>query len=285
MPALLVTSARPRQMVKNLLVLAAPFAAGALGDPVVVGRAAGAVLAFAAAAAGVYLLNDVLDAGGDRMHPTKRLRPVAAGLLTPLVAVTASVVLLLAAGIGSLLVTPGLTLVVLCYVQLQLAYCLWLRRQPVLDISLVAAGFVLRVVGGAVATDVPLSTWFLFATAFGSLFMVSGRRYAEMQIRDRTGVAGRASLDGYSSSYLRFVWSSSATMAILAYLSWSYQASRAGSPLVGLAAAAFILAVLIYALDVDRGSAGAPEEVALRSRVLQLLAAAWLTAMTLGIYL
>ncbi len=283
---LLATAARPRQMVKNVLVLAAPFAAGALLDPGVLGPAAVAVLAFAAASAGVYLLNDVLDVEADRRHPTKRHRPVAAGTLSAPVALGASAALLLAGLLGALLATPLLALVLGVYAQLQLAYCLWLRRQPVLDICVVAAGFVLRVVAGAAATGVPLSPWFLSATAFGSLFMVSGRRYAEMKIRDRTGGATRASLDGYSSSYLRFVWSSSATMAILAYLSWAYQTSlRTESPYAGLAAAPFVLAVLVYALDVDRGTAGAPEDIAFGNRALQILAVIWLVAMAVTAYL
>jgi decaprenyl-phosphate phosphoribosyltransferase len=284
-PRLLVKAARPHQMVKNLLVLAAPFAAGALLHPRVLMQAAVAVVAFAAAAAGIYLFNDVIDASADRAHPTKRLRPVAAGLLSPRRAIAASAVLLIVGEFVSFLATPRLAVVVAVYIQLQVAYCLWLRRQPVLDICLVATGFVLRVVAGAVSTEVPLSPWFLFATAFGSLFMVSGRRYAEMKVHEQTGGASRASLDGYSSSYLRFVWSSSATMSILAYLSWSYQTHLRTDPLYGgLAAAPFIIAVLIYALDVDRGSAGAPEEIAFSNRVLQALALLWLVAMTVAIY-
>jgi decaprenyl-phosphate phosphoribosyltransferase len=282
---LLVRAARPRHMVKNSLVLTPPFAAGQLLEPRVFGCAMLAAIAFSAAAAGVYLLNDVIDASADRAHPTKRLRPVAAGLLRPRRAIAASVVLLAVAVLVCFPASAGLAVVVAVYVQLQLVYCFWLRRQPVLDICVVAAGFVLRVVAGAVATGVTLSPWLLLATAFGSLFMVSGRRYAEANVPDHDGRTSRATLDRYSASYLRFVWSSSATMSILTYMLWSvYGPLRAGPVGGGLAAALFVIAVLRYALEVDSGDAGAPEDIAFSDKRLQALALLWLVTMTVAVY-
>ncbi len=283
---LLVKAVRPRQMIKNLMVLAAPFATGELLEPQVLIKAAVAVIAFSAAAAGIYLLNDVIDASADRTHPTKRLRPVASGSLSAQRAIAASVLLLVVGELMSFLGTPRLAVVVAVYAQLQIVYCLWLRRQPVVDICLVATGFVLRVVAGAASAEVPLSSWLLFATAFGSLFMVSGRRYSEINLRDQKGRSSRASLDRYSSSYLRFVWSSSAIMSILAYLLWSSQNLSQKRPLYsGLAATMFIIAILRYALDIDRGGAGAPEDIAFSDRALQALALLWLVATTVAVYL
>ncbi|HZB28606.1 MAG TPA: decaprenyl-phosphate phosphoribosyltransferase [Streptosporangiaceae bacterium] len=282
---MLFKAARPRQAIKNLVVFVAPFAAGALPEPQVLGKALIAAVAFSAAAAGIYLLNDVIDVSADRAHPTKRLRPVAAGLLSPQWAIAGSVLLLLAGGLISFMATPRLIWVVGVYIQLQIVYCLWLRSQPVIDLCLVSTGFVLRVVAGAVATDVPLSSWLLFATAFGSLFMVSGRRYAEMSLREQGKKHTRTSLERYTSSYIRFVWSGSAIMSILAYLTWTSQSLPRTSPLYsGVAAALFIIAILRYALDVDRRGAGTPENIAFSDRGLQALAFLWLVFMGLAVY-
>lgn len=282
---LLVRATRPRQIIKNLVVPAAPFAAGELVRAEVVLTATVAVIAFSAAAAGIYLLNDVIDAKNDRAHPTKRLRPVASRLLSPYKALATAVPLLVVAELVSFVASPRLALVTAVYIQLQIVYCLWIRRQPVFDICLVATGFVLRVIAGAVATSVPLSVWLLCATAFWSLFMVSGRRYSEVKARDKNGRNTRSSLNGYSLSYLRFVWSSSATMSILAYLLWLSQTPSHDRPLFsGLAAAMFIVAMLRYALDIDRGTADTPEEIAFGDRALQTLALLWLVATTAAIY-
>lgn len=282
---LLVRAMRPRQIIKNLVVPAAPFAAGELVRAEVVLTTTVAVIAFSAAAAGVYLLNDVIDAKSDRAHPTKRLRPVASRLLSPHKALATAVPLLVIAELVSFAASPKLALVTAVYVHLQIVYCLWMRHQPVFDICLVATGFVLRVIAGAVATSVALSVWLLCATAFWSLFMVSGRRYSEVKARDVNGRNTRSSLNGYSSSYLRFVWSNSATMSILAYLLWLSQTPARARPLFsGLAAAMFIVAMLRYALYIDRGTAGTPEEIVFGDRALQTLALLWLVATTAAIY-
>jgi decaprenyl-phosphate phosphoribosyltransferase len=282
---MLIKAARPRQAIKNLVVFAAPFAAGGFLESQVLGNALIAAVAFSAAAAGIYLLNDVIDVSADRAHPTKRLRPVAAGLLSPQSAIAGSVLLLFAGGLVSFLAAPRLIWVVGVYVQLQIVYCLWLRSQPVIDLCLVSTGFVLRVVAGAVATGVPLSFWLLFATAFGSLFMVSGRRYAEISLHEQGTKQTRTSLERYTSSYIRFVWSGSAIMSILAYLMWTWQSLPQTRPLyTGVAAALFIIAILRYALDVDRRGAGTPEDIAFRDRALQALAFLWLVSTGLAVY-
>lgn len=271
-------------MPKNLLVPAAPFVAGAILDPAVALNAAIATLSFASAAAGTYLLNDVIDAPVDCAHPTKCTRPIAAGELSTRLALTASVVLLGFAVLTALPVSVELAGVLAAYVVIQIGYCTWLRRQPVLDICCVASGFVLRVVAGGVATAVVPSVWLLTATAFGSLFVVSGRRYAELRVNQLTGLAWRPTLDCYSTSYLRFVWSCAATMLILGYLMWSFSTVRYEPFWGAVALVTFIVAVLRYALDVDAGGAGAPEEIALRDRLLQILGLVWFVAATMAIY-
>jgi len=278
---------RPKQWVKNVLVLAAPFAGGVLFSGGMALELVVAFVAFSLAASGIYLVNDANDVAADRAHPTKRRRPIAAGIVPVRVAFAVAVVLLAAAVGISLLANWRLTAVVGVYVAVQLAYCFWLKHQPVLDICIVASGFLLRAVAGGAATGIPLSQWFLLSAGFGSLFMVAGKRYAEIMLAERTGAKIRKSLESYSASYLRFVWALSATVLIMTYSLWAFQIREAhhNSVWSAISIVPFVVAVLRYAVDVDSGNGGEPEEIALGDRVLQVLAIMWVATLTLAVYL
>lgn len=284
-PVGLVRAVRPRQWVKNVLVLAAPVTAGVIGQPDVLLAAAVAFLAFSLAASGIYLVNDVLDVEADRAHPVKRHRPVAAGLVAPMLAICFAVLLLGAALAVSMLASPQLLIVVAVYEVVQLAYCIALKHQPVIDICIVASGFLMRAIAGGAAAQLPLSQWFLLAAAFGSLFMVAGKRYAEIRLAERTGAKIRRSLERYSASYLRFVWALSATTLIMTYGLWAFEIrERSGSVWSVISMVPFVVAVLRYSVDVDGGNAGEPEDIALGDRVLQVLAGSWVAALLLAVY-
>lgn len=281
-----VATMRPRQWVKNVLVLAAPFAAGVLFTEGTAWQLAIAFVAFSLAASGVYLVNDTKDVVADRTHPTKCHRPIAAGIVPPRLAVAVAVVLLAGALALSLLAGLQLLIVLSVYVVIQLAYCFWLKHQPVLDICIVASGFLLRAIAGGAATDIPLSQWFLLSAGFGSLFMVAGKRYAEMMLTERTGAKIRRSLENYSASYLRFVWALSATVLIMTYCLWAFEIREAQHNTVWsvISIVPFVVAVLRYSVDVDGGNGGEPEDIALADRVLQVLALAWIGTLTFAIY-
>jgi decaprenyl-phosphate phosphoribosyltransferase len=286
-PRALVTALRPRQWVKNVLVAAAPLAAGRLGERSVALDTVLAFLLFCLAASSVYLANDVVDAPADRAHPTKHTRPVAAGTLSVPVAVTASAVLAVLAVVSPLFLDrPRLALTVAVYLALGHAYNAGLKHQRVLDMSIVSGLFVLRAIGGGVAADLPLSRWFLIVASFGSLFMVAGKRYSELSVMGDGAAMTRRSLAGYSPSYLRFVWSIAAAVTITAYCLWAFEVGdRAGAvPWGPLSVAPFVVALLRFALDIDSGAAGAPEEIALRDRVLLSLGAIWLLVFSLGAF-
>lgn len=277
---------RPRQWVKNVLVGAAPLAAGRLFEPQVLTATVLAFIVFSIAASGIYLVNDASDVQADRAHPTKRLRPVASGVVAVRLAAVAGVALLvLSLGISIALGSPALSLVVAVYCLVQLAYCFFLKHQPVLDLAVVAAGFLLRAVAGGVAAGIVLSQWFLLVASFGSLFMVAGKRYSELRLMGPEATITRASLREYSESYLRFVWSLSAGVAVTTYSLWAFELRQvdAGTPFAALSIVPFVLAILRYAVDIDKGTAGAPEDIALNDRVLQLLALAWLTLFGLAV--
>jgi len=283
----LLKTMRPRQWVKNVLVLAAPFAAGDLFDAQVAVQLAVAFVAFSLAASGIYLINDAKDVHADRAHPTKRNRPIAAGIVPARLAVVVASILMIGALAISTVANGQLVAVIGVYIAVQLSYCFWLKHQPVLDICIVASGFLLRAVAGGAATDIPLSQWFLLAAGFGSLFMVAGKRYAEMMLAERTGAKIRKSLERYSASYLRFVWALSATVLIMTYCLWAFEIREAqphNTVWSVISIVPFVIAVLRYAVDVDGGNGGEPEEIALGDRVLQVLALGWIAALAFAVY-
>jgi decaprenyl-phosphate phosphoribosyltransferase len=275
-----VKAVRPRQWVKNVLVLAAPVAG--LGSGIrydyaqMLTQVALAFVVFSLAASAVYLVNDVRDVDADREHPTKRFRPIAAGVVPEWLAYALAVVLAVAALGISWVVTPNLALVTAVYLGMQLAYCFGLKHQAVLDICIVSSAYLLRAIAGGVATNIPLSQWFLLSAAFASLFMVAGKRYAELQLAERTGAAIRKSLESYTSTYLRFVWTMSATAVVMCYGLWAFERDHHSGSWYAVSLVPFTIAILRYAVDVDGGLAGEPEDIALRDRVLQLLFVAWI---------
>ncbi|SCX51730.1 decaprenyl-phosphate phosphoribosyltransferase [Klenkia marina] len=281
-----VRSLRPRQWVKNVLVLAAPLAAGAVFQADVIGPTAVAFVLFCLCASGVYLVNDSIDVEEDRRHPRKRYRPIAAGLVPRPAAVALAVVLFAVALTAAVVLTrPALAGVLGSYVMIQLAYCTFLKNQPVIDLAVVASGFLLRGIAGGVAAGLLLSQWFLLVTAFGSLFMVAGKRYSEL-ILVGDAAATRKTLQEYSASYLRFVWSLSAGVTLTAYSLWAFEMSESQPtvPWATISIAPFVLAVLRYARDVDKGAAGAPEEIVLGDRVLLVLGILWAATVGIGVF-
>lgn len=282
----LLKTARPRQWVKNILVLAAPFTASRILDSAVLLDAGIAFVAFCLAASAVYFVNDSKDINEDRAHPTKRNRPIAAGIVPVPLALGFSV-LLFAGAIGvALLASWELVIVIVVYEAVQLGYCFGLKHQTVVDLCIVASGFLMRSIAGGVAAGIPLSQWFLLVTAFGSLFMVAGKRYAEIMLFEKTGAKIRSSLKKYSSSYLRFVWATSAAAVIMTYGLWAFEIRQDhNSVWAAISMVPFVVAILRYAVDVDSGNAGEPEEIALHDRVLQVLGLAWVATLAMSIYL
>lgn len=282
----LIRALRPRQWAKNALVLAAPLAAGQIFHADVLIPALLALGLFCVFASGVYLVNDSVDAEEDRRHPTKRFRPIAAGVVPRRLAI-AIAVLLFAGGltVAVLFTRPALAWVLGTYAVIQLSYCLFLKNQPVIDLAVVASGFLLRGIAGGVAAGLPLSRWFLLVAAFGSLFMVAGKRYSELVVVGDSA-ATRKTLQEYSASYLRFVWGLAAAVTCTTYCLWAFDmgVARSGAPWATISIAPFVLAILRFALDIDKGAAGAPDEIVLGDRVLLGLGAAWAVAVGLGVF-
>jgi decaprenyl-phosphate phosphoribosyltransferase len=277
---------RPRQWVKNVLVFAAPLAAGRLFEATVLAQAAWAFVAFSLVSASIYLVNDSRDIEADRLHPKKRFRPIAAGELSiPTAYLLATVTLVGSLAIG-FWVAPLLGVTLASYWILQVIYSLFLKHQPIIDLAMVAAGFLLRAVAGGVAAGLPLSQWFLLVASFGSLFMVAGKRYSELKELG-TEAGTRASLERYTKSYLREVWSVSIAIVIMSYSLWAFEQRYSqlwGIPWTTISIAPFTLAVLRYAMRIDQGKAGEPEDVVLSDPILQVLAVLWVIPVAIAVF-
>ncbi len=274
----LVELARPRLWVRNVLVAAVPVAAGTILHGPVLVRTALAFVAMCLAASATYCLNDVVDAAADARHPTKRGRPVASGRVSRRQALILSATLVVAA-VAVAWPAGSLRWVVLAYIVLTAAYSLGLKREPVLELACVAAGFLLRAIAGGAATDTPVSRWFLIVTGFGSLFVVTGKRLSEL-VTSGADSGTRSSLRSYSESYLRMVLGLSAAVAMVGYSLWAFGLTQESddSTYAALSVVPFVLAMLRYALDADRGEAQQPEQVILGDRVLQGLVVLWVVA-------
>ncbi len=230
----------------------------------------------------MYLINDVRDREADRRHPRKRRRPVAAGELSPLTALRAAAALAAVGLTVALLVRPELAIVVLGYAGLTAGYTLRWRNVVVADMLAIAGGFVLRAVAGAAAVDVPLSRSFLLVTSACALFLVAGKRYAELGGR-RTSVATRPTLRRYSPRALRILLTGSAALACVAYGRWSFARPELG-PWLELSLIPLSLWLGRYGARLRAGAGEAPEELVLRDPALLGLALLWALLFTAGIY-
>jgi decaprenyl-phosphate phosphoribosyltransferase len=279
----LARACRPRQWVKNVLVVAAPAAAGILFHPEVAGQVAVAFVCFCAWSSATYLLNDVHDRHEDRLDPARRDRPVAAGELSIGAALAAAAALALGGLALAAAVRPALAAVGAGYLALTAAYTLWLRAIAVADLAAVAGGFVLRALAGGAATSVALSRWFMLVTSFGALFLVAGKRHAELTARGQD--AARASLRAYTERYLRFVLGLAAAVTTTGYCLWAFQrAHTAKLSWYELSVVPFVLWLLRYALLIEGGEGRAPEELMVRDGFLLSMSAAWLAVFVVGVY-
>jgi decaprenyl-phosphate phosphoribosyltransferase len=286
LPGAILREARPKQWAKNVLVFAAPGAAGVLDNGTYLAKSFVMFVAFCLVSTGTYYWNDILDHEQDRKHPTKRFRPIASGELPLAVARVVGTVSLVA-GIGvAALVRPEAALVAGLYVLNTSAYSASLKHIAVIDLVSVAAGFVLRAIAGAEGVDVPMSTWFLLTTSFASMFIVTGKRYAELrELGDDAQT--RSTLEHYSLGYLRIVLSVTCGAALVTYCIWAFDTKEiAGStwPFYELSIVPMATALLRYLLILEQGHGAAPEEIFIADRTLQVLGVVWAVVFGLGVY-
>ncbi|MDQ6606017.1 MAG: decaprenyl-phosphate phosphoribosyltransferase [Actinomycetota bacterium] len=279
-----VVTARPRQWIKNVLVIAAAGAAGALGTDDVPVRVLLAGAAFCLLASGVYAINDVRDAAEDRLHPRKRFRPVAAGELSSRVAVGLGVTLI-TAGLGvCVAIRPALAGVGAGYVALSLSYALLWRRLPWLDIVAIAGGFVLRALAGGVAAPVALSRWFVLVVSAAAIMVAAGKRWAELKRSAAQGASRRSVLERYTPGRLQAVVVASGAAAMFAYCAWAFGLPTVhGFPWRPISILPFAACLLRYGWLLRAGAGEAPEDLLIGDRLLALAAAGWIIVFAIGV--
>ncbi len=277
--------ARPSQWPKNLLVAAAPAAAGVLDQRAVLAHTTMLLVAFIAASSAVYCLNDTRDRDADRAHPVKRHRPVASGTVTPRRAITTATVAAVAAVAIALSVSLASAGVVVGYLALSTAYSLRLKHVAVLDIIIVATGFVLRALSGAVGNQLPVSSWFMLVSLFGALYLVTGKRAAEA-LRPAAGDSSRAVLAQYPQAWLQQVVGVALTGALLSYAMWAFQdlGTDVFPPVVALSVAPFLVVLLRYGLLLAQGGGERPERLVWADLPLLIAGATWAALLTIGLY-
>jgi len=283
--AAVVQTARPRQWPKNLLVFAAPLAGASLGRDDGLGYALAAAGAFTAAAAAVYFVNDVMDADRDRQHPVKRHRAVASGRLSRGHALAVALVSVALAEAGCLwLGEYTLAVLVWLYFVLSLLYSAALKHLPVVELLFVASGFVLRALGGASATRVPPSGWFLVVCSLGALMVAIAKRFTELAVLGPHAATHRPVMRWYRASWLRVGQRVVSAGMITAYLLWAY-GQHGGSTRVLHLVSAVPLAAALVRFDWLTGHRQAKpvEDLISRDRLMVGCELAWLALFAAGL--
>ncbi len=270
-----IEALRPRQWTKNLVLFAGLLFAAKIGDAGRWLEAVAAFVVFSAVSGAAYLVNDVRDASSDRLHPVKRLRPVARGDLSPAAALTLAIALTAAALVGAFAALGARTGVLLaCFGALQLLYTLRLKRIPLLDVGVIAGLFVIRAAAGAAAVHVRISPWLLVCTALLALFLGLAKRRGELVLVGRGSTPGRTALDGYSLAGLDSAVLATATATIAAYAAYVGSARDPGEMLATLPFV--LLGVGRYTYLVRGRNLGEePEEVLLADAFVLSCVALW----------
>jgi decaprenyl-phosphate phosphoribosyltransferase len=278
-------TARPRQWPKNLLVFAAPLAGHTLGRHDGFWYAVTAAVAFVAASSAVYMVNDVVDVERDRNHPYKRSRPIAAGRLPVSHAIAVAVCFVLAAlGAGFVIGEPMLTLVIAGYLTISFLYSAGLKHTPVIELGCVASGFVLRVLGGAVATHVPPSGWFLLVCSLGALMVAIAKRFTELTVLGADAAKHRPAMRGYSARALRIGQRVVSAVMVVSYVVWAANEPVLRTRLWHLISSIALLAALTrFDRLTARATSKPVEDLISRDPVMVGCEVAWLVLFALGL--
>jgi decaprenyl-phosphate phosphoribosyltransferase len=283
--AAVVQTSRPRQWPKNLLVFAAPLAGASLGRSDGLAYAFVAAAAFVAASSAVYFVNDVVDAERDRNHPYKRYRPIASGELSKGQALALAAACVAAAeASGFVIGEPRLTLVICAYLIFSFLYTLLLKHVPIVEMMFVASGFLLRALGGAAATHVPPSGWFLLVCSLGAFMVAIAKRFTELRVLGADAARHRPVMRWYSPDLLRLAERVVAVAMIGAYLMWAYTAHGAWMRGWHLASAVPLAAALVrFDWLTAKASSKAVEDLIARDTGMLCCELAWLVLFAVGL--
>ncbi len=284
---------RPQQWIKNLFILVPLFFGGALFDLHALLQGLVAVLAFSLAASSVYCYNDIVDADADRQHPVKCHRPVASGAISPhqayglmaLMLVLAAAVTLLIDGRNMLYVQ----MVIAFYYVLNMAYCSRLKQYAIIDVCIVAFGFVLRLLAGGLATDIELSKWIVLMTFLITLFMSFAKRRDDVLRMNETGQAPRKNTSRYNLTFINQAITITASVTLVCYIMYTVSpevTEHFSSPYLYLTSIFVLLGLLRYIqIAVVDQKSGDPTKIILHDHFTQLIVVLWGLSFLFLIYL
>jgi len=283
----MLTLIRPRQWIKNVFVAAPLFFTPDKVSPSTVLTVLGGIVMFSLAASAVYCLNDLRDREADRSHPVKRSRPLASGAVSPGAAVMLMVLLAGGGLAGAFSLGPRVLAVIAAYLLLNVAYSLYLKKVAIIDVLIVAFGFVLRIEAGALLIGTEPSAWILIVTGLLALFIALAKRRDDV-VRDM-GAEHRKSLDGYSRQFLDTSIMAVLSMLLVSYLIFTTDEAvmeRLGTHRLYFTAPFVIAGVLRYLqLTVVYERSGSPTDLVYRDAGLQISIAGWLATFAFILYM
>ncbi len=284
----LFKSMRLRQWTKNVFVFVPLFFDRKLADPESVLRTIAAFILLCLMSSAVYLINDLVDIENDRQHPTKKYRPIPAGELNPTVAAVAAVILAVGSLIAGYYLSPTFALILLIYLSLQVAYTLWLKHVVLVDVLVVSSGFILRIAAGVAVIDVErFSPWLYVFGGFLALFLVLGKRRHELVLLGERGTRHRLILSEYNLDLVDRLLGIVTTGTVVAYSLYTFLAEGLPANHTMMLTIPFVLYAVfrwLYLIHV-RHEGGAPEDIVLRDRPLQLSIILWAVVVFVALYM
>lgn len=282
---------RPVQWVKNIFVYLPLFFSGQLLDAGLLIPATMVFFSFSFLASSVYCINDLIDAKADRLHPVKRFRPVAKGDISAKTAI-AMAVLLFVVSMSVMILLPDRMkslLTVLCvYFLINIAYSLKLKQIAIVDVFVVASGFVLRLFAGGIACDIWISPWIVCMTFLLALFLAFAKRRDDVILYEKSGVAVRKNIIAYNREYLNQTLGIIASVTMVCYIIFSLSPDvmqRMGSSYVYVTSIFVLAGILRYLqLALVGGGSGNPTEIFLNDRFLQICIVLWIVSYIIIIY-
>ncbi len=283
---------RPHQWIKNVFVLVPLFFGGSLTDKTDILASAIAFLAFSFIASSIYCLNDIVDVEDDRKHPKKCHRPIASGRVS-VAQGYAIMVLMIALSFGCVSMlgefSIGSGVIIGIYLLLNIAYCLWLKQHAIVDVFIIAFGFVLRLLIGGIATDIPLSNWIVLMTFLLTLFLSLAKRRDDVVLMNETGHAPRTNTIRYNLSFINQAITITATVTIVCYIMYTISPEveqRVGTKYLYLTTVFVLLGILRYLqLTLVDNKTGDPTRTLLHDRFLQVVLALWILTFLIIIYI
>ncbi|MBN1402026.1 MAG: decaprenyl-phosphate phosphoribosyltransferase [Anaerolineae bacterium] len=283
----LLKAMRPKQWAKNVFVFAGVFFDGKIFDLNMLLRSVAAFAIFCLLSSAIYLVNDLVDMDKDRLHPTKRNRPLASGTLPPGVAIVAASIMLIVCLPLAFIMNSGFGLIATIYSLVMVLYSFKLKHIVIIDVMTIAAGFVLRVLGGTTAVPVSrFSPWLYVCTTLLALFIAVNRRSHELALLEEKANHHRASLEDYTPEFLNDMTSLVTATALVAYSFYTFSAPNLPENHSMMLTIPFVMYGIFRYLYLIRvkGLGGAPEDLFLSDRPLLLSGLLWALTAGLVIY-